>query len=448
MGAVKRFDLMEGKRAHRFSKCVLAALILACFAPVVSAQEAQAREVDVEKLLAQADAYYQKGDYKLAIGCYLESAAISQSRMNLSRSYFGLSLCYYYLGDTAAVTKYLRKVIEVDPNKEISELFYPSAFVSHFERVRSGVAGGDLAAAEKVVPPKPVPEKAEAERPKTKTEKVAEEIITEEETTKPAARKTKASGTGTAEPPPQDLEITQGVGGHWEINAHYSSWGINLVKTLFEDAIKEKIGEEIQREIVRESGTIQAGLVKLNYSQSLTFDSNGSNYGCELRYYARGLAGTYSFGLALEKTDLQLLLQGTARQEYTNGAAASVDAQAKLVSSPFSVHINFRWEVGVPEAIIRPYFLFGFGFAPLKGTFSYSYTGTFQRGELSQTIGESQEKTFDELSEDIEFNIPKVLVILQLHFGLKAQLYKGIYLLGEAGFWDGFVLRGGLAYRF
>jgi len=437
---------MEGKRAHRFSACVLAALVLAFLPRFLPAQEAQAREVDVEKLLAQADAYYQKEDYKLAIGCYLESAAISQSRMNLSRSYFGLSLCYFYLRDTGAATKYLRKVIEVDPNKEISELFYPSAFVSLFERVRSGVADTGLRAAEKVVPPKPVPEKAEAERPKTKTEKAAEEIITEEETTKPAAGKTKASGT--AEAPPQDLEITQGVGGHWEISAHYSSWGINLVKTLFEGTIKEKIGEEIQREIVRESGTIQAGLVKLDYTQNLTFDSEGSNFGCEVRYYARGLAGTYSFGLALEKTDLQLLLQGTARQEYTNGAAAAVDAQAKLVSSPFSAHINFRWDVGGPEAIIRPYFLFGFGFAPLKGTFSYSYTGTYERGGLSQSIGESQEKTFDELSEDIEFNIPKVLVILQLHFGLKAQLYKGVYLLGEAGFWDGFVLRGGLAYRF
>ena len=168
-----------------------------------------------------------------------------------------------------------------------------------------------------------------------------------------------------------------------------------------------------------------------------------------LRYYARGLAGTFSLGLALEKTDLQLLLQGTARQEFTNGAAASVDAQAKLVSSPFSDHINFRWEVGVPEARSSGRIFFvGFGFAPLKGTFSYTYSGTYQKGDLSQTIGDSQEKTFDELSEDIEFNIPNVLVILQLHFGFKAQLYKGIYLLGEAGFWDGFVLRGGLAYRF
>ena len=54
----------------------------------------------------------------------------------------------------------------------------------------------------------------------------------------------------------------------------------------------------------------------------------------------------------------------------------------------------------------------------------------------------------EELSADVDFRFPDVLVIFQLSFGLKAQLYRGLYLLGEAGIWDGIILRGGLSYRF
>jgi hypothetical protein len=32
--------------------------------------------------------------------------------------------------------------------------------------------------------------------------------------------------------------------------------------------------------------------------------------------------------------------------------------------------------------------------------------------------------------------------------GLKLDIVKGVSLLGEAGIWDGLLLRGGLAYRF
>jgi len=442
--------IKNAKRAKRF----LGAFMLGwCFLSIQSAfagQMTQLREVDVDRLLVQANSYYQKGDYKLAVGCYLEAGALSQNKMNLSQAYFGLSLCYYYLRDTADATKYMRKVVEVDPNKEISELFYPKSFVQIFNQVRTEIADKKKLTTEQVAIEKPV---------KDETKKIEEAAIKEAEDQK-AEERPKAEEKKDTQPPAktaarqplepartEEFEISEEMGGHWEINGHYSSWSINFIETLFEDALTDKLGKEIQDEIVKKSGTIQAGLVKLNYTQNLAFDSGGSSYGFEIRYFSRGRSGTFSLGLAFEKTDIKLSLDGTARQEFTSGAVASADVKSNIVTSPFSTHINFRWEVG-SNARITPYFVAGFGFAPLKGTFSYTYSGTYHKGDLIQPIADSKEKTLGELSQDIDFKIPELLVILQLHFGVKAQLYQGLSLIGEAGFWDGFVFRGGLAYRF
>jgi tetratricopeptide (TPR) repeat protein len=451
------------KNAKRAKWC-LGALILGWgFLSIQSAfagQTTQPREIDVDRLLVQANSYYQKADYKLAIGCYLEAAALSKNKMNLSQAYFGLSLCYYYLRDTANAAKYMRKVVEVDPNKEISELFYPKSFVQLFNQVQTEIADKKKLTTEQAAIEKPVPEKAEEQKPVKDEKKITEEAAIKEAEVQKTEERPKAEEKKDTQPPAktvarqpleplrtEEFEISEEMGGHWEINGHYSSWSINFIETLFEDALTDKLGKEIQDEIVKKSGTIQAGLVKLNYTQDLAFDSGGSSYGFEIRYFSRGRSGTFSLGLAFEKMDIKLSLNGKARQEFTSGAVASADVESNIVTSPFATHVNFRWEVG-SNARITPYFVAGFGFAPLKGTFSYTYSGTYHKGDLIQTIADSKEKTLVELSQDIDFKIPELLVILQLHFGVKAQLYEGLSLIGEAGFWDGFVFRGGLAYRF
>jgi tetratricopeptide (TPR) repeat protein len=428
-----------------------AAVLLLIFLGRPVAAQTQARESDVAQLLVQAEEYVKKGDDKLAIGCYLEAAALSQSRLNLSQSYFGLALCYHRLHEGTAALKYIRKVLEVDPKKEISELFYPADFVRMFNQARAeaGVAGPT----EQLVVPKPVPEKTEPS--KAEADKAARDAQAKAEAEKaraqnpPAAKPTPAMPAAAVPPPvvQEDYVAAEDRSGHWEIGAHYSKWSVNFVRSLFEDTLKSELAEEIQTQIVKKSSQIQAGLVKLNFTHDLSFDSDGSNFGLEVRYYSRGRTGTFSLGMGLEKTDLSLILAGPLTQEYSNGAKATVEASTKLVSSPFSMHVNFRWEVG-SEAILSPYFTLGFGFAPLKATLSYNFTGTFEANGYSETITDAKEKTLDELSADVDFRFPDVLVIFQMTFGLKAQLYRGLYLLGEAGIWDGIILRGGLSYRF
>jgi tetratricopeptide (TPR) repeat protein len=410
---------------------------------VFSDEMSQLKEQDAETLLRQAEAYYQKGEYKLAVGCYLEAVAIAQNPLDLSLVYFGLALNHFYLQDMASSVKWMRKTSEVDPNKEISDMFYPRNFVQLFKQIQK-----EVRETRSVSKSGPEPIK------KPDQEKI-------EEGAKPAKEKTEQTEREEPPPPPLKQRPSESIskieeataseeekGGHWEASSHYSVWTINLIKGLFEGSLTRELGEEIQNKVVKKVGSLHAGLVKSTYAQNLAFSSGGSNYGLEVRYYSKGQSGTFSLGLSLEQTHIKFTLKGPVKQEFTNGSSASVNTDAYLETNPFSVNFSFRWEFGAATSRVKPYFVLGFGFASLSGTFYYSYTGSYQYGTLQEEIPDSDSKSFEELSEDINFNIPKMLVILQLHFGIKVEIYKGLSLLGEAGIWDGFLLRAGVAYRF
>ncbi len=405
----------------------------------------QTQEEDAAVLLRQADDYYKKGDYKLAIGTYLEAAAMARTRLNLSAAYFGLSICYFYERDMASSVKWMRQTAQVDPEKPISDSFYPKSLRRSLQlgprgsqgqgpagrgdgagRARGPQAGRGRAGQERSRPDRPRPPPVSA--PERAREKPAAE---------PSSEPAEEAGFSLA---------ALFASGHWEINVHASSWTVDPVMSLLEGRLLDELSEELQNQLVKNLGSSYAGLVKAAFTPSLELDSQGGNYGLELRYFARGWAGNFSFGASIEKTRMKLMMTGSATQTFTNGASAEVEATASLETSPFSTNFGFRWEIG--RGRLRPFVTLGFGFAKLDGTVAYAYTGSYQYGSNSDAIGEEETKTFAELSEDIDFAIPKNIIILQLGLGLKLDVIKGFSLLGEAGIWDGLLLRGGLAYRF
>jgi hypothetical protein len=420
---------------------ILLALSLGAASLAAQTQE----EDDAAVLLRQADDYYKKGDYKLAIGTYLEAAAMARTRLNLSAAYFGLALCYFYERDMANSVKWMRQTANVDPGKEISEAFYPKSFVDLFNSVRQEVRAKGLPAGEmeRAVPVDRKP--AEADRAKDVP------VVVPVKTDPPPVPVAAPERTLEKPVPEPAAESAFSLGslfssGHWEVNVHTSVWTVDPVMSLIKGRLLDELSEELQNQIVKNLGSSYAGLVKAAFTPSLGLDSQGGNYGIELRYFARGWAGTFSFGASLEKTRIKLLMTGSAKQTFTNGASAQVDATASLETAPFSTNFGFRWEIG--RGRLKPFVTLGFGFAKFDGTASYAYTGSYQYGSNSDSIGEEETKTFAELSEDIDFAIPKNIIILQLGLGLKLDIVKGVSLLAEAGIWDGLLLRGGLAYRF
>jgi tetratricopeptide (TPR) repeat protein len=434
-------------RRRRILPAVIVILLMAGLQSL-AAPVPQVREDAVEKLLTQGDTYYRQGKYSLAIGTYLEAAGRSKSPLNLSAAYFGLSLCCFYQRDSANSLKWIRRTLGVDPNKEISSTFYPQAFYRLFQQGRQEMLARNktaaLPAAEDAAKPAP-----RIEPPPATVEERPAPVIRREN---PPADE-RANVPTRRDPAPLETAAAAAVaeadkGGHWEINGHYSHWTVNPVISIFKGTLTDKLANEIQNEIDKKLRSSHAGLVSAQFSPNLTLNSSGTNYGLELRYFTTGWAGTFSIGAAIESTQLSLSLSGTPQQIFTNGTVADAVVSAELKTVPLlTTNFNFRWEIG--RGRLRPYFVFGLGFGKLDGTFSYSYSGTYRYSSLQEEIpAASATKDFATLSEDIDFKIPKMFVILQLHFGLKLELIKGASLLAEAGIWDGLLLRGGLAFRF
>jgi hypothetical protein len=381
------------------------------------AQTAQDRENRALSLIMQADDLYAKGSYDKAVELYRQASVTGVSRLNLSRAYLGLSLCHFYLNDTASAKADILKVLEIDPQREVSSLFHPQTFVDLFEQVRRENADR----LGKWQPPADLGEPA-AGQPSAKPGQ--------------GPRVTAVAGGQSIGP----------RGGHWEIGFHYSSWGVNLVKSLFEDPLLKSVSNEIRQNMNAQLDALAPGyLTPSSDSHGLAFDSEGKNYGAEVRYYPRGRRGSMSVGFSIEQTTIKLFANGPVTQNYTDGSSATVDGEAAVETNPVTLNLSFRWDF-IPTSRVTPYFVFGLGLGPLNGDVRYTYAGSYSRGSQQLSITGDWTETFDQLRADEDISLD-LMLMAHAAFGVKAEVIRGIVLVAEAGFWDGLILRGGLAFR-
>ena len=252
----------------------------------------------------------------------------------------------------------------------------------------------------------------------------------------------------------QQIETASQVGmfkeyrtGRFEVSVHFGSWSLNPLQKMFEEELIDSIGDEVRDEVRKQAKALQPGLVEGGFDHSLALDSSGTNFGLEIRYYPKGRWGAISFGLSLEKTNMRMAIGGPLRQEFDNGAYAEVEAEGYIDLSPVTTNLSVRWDFA-PRWLVSPYLVFGLGVAALNGDVGYSYDGSLEWAGPSETLTDSDVKTFKEMEEDIDFNIPNIFVLVQMNLGLRAVIMKHLTLNLEAGFWDGIVIRGGLGARF
>jgi hypothetical protein len=261
-----------------------------------------------------------------------------------------------------------------------------------------------------------------------------------------------------------DLNMTAAESGQWEFNVHYSLWSINLVRPLIEDAMGDLLEDNLRDKFMEEIRRDYPSARETAYSQQIQFDSNGRNYGFELRWFPGGHRGSFSLGLAVEKTtmkigfptiDAQMSAEVPEFPGRTGNFTGSVE-NATLELKPLSYHLSFRWEI-VPRAQIHPFVTFGVGMFMVgdleKGSFYAAWRGDFVVPGISsrhyEGIEDKTVKDFIDESKDEgdEVKLPGVLPFLQLTLGLRGKISKNLHLLAEVGVWNGLILRGGIALR-
>ncbi len=222
--------------------------------------------------------------------------------------------------------------------------------------------------------------------------------------------------------------------GEWEIGIHYSHWSINVAKPFIEDNFVDAF----------ENYDPQKG--------DLSFDSNGNNYGLEVRFFPGGKNGAFSIGLAYDRNNFKGSLSGSYEEQDNFGNRAVVNGEGAFEMNPHSFNLSLRWDI-FPAARVHPYIGLGFGFGPLNGTLTMKTTTTTYIGGQTFTETETEELTLKEAIEEIEQEEGEefplgFFPIVYLHLGVRGEIVPNLYLLGEVAIYDGIIFRGGLALRF
>ena len=252
--------------------------------------------------------------------------------------------------------------------------------------------------------------------------------------------------------------------GHWELGFHYSRWSLNLVKPYVEDSLNDTVASDLKDKFLEDIRADFPSLLERGYSQRTVFDSSGDNYGAEVRYYPAGAGGSFSVGLSVERTTMRVAIPEAAGTLELEDAVShrtgtfTGNASGEFLLKPLSFHLSLRWDI-FPSAGLHPYVTFGVGASTAKAidtaTYAYAYTGTLSvPGGPSRQYADGESKTLRQLIDEEEargedFVLPVNFVpFVQLNVGLKGRVMDNVYVLVDAGVWDGFLARAGLAFRF
>lgn len=247
--------------------------------------------------------------------------------------------------------------------------------------------------------------------------------------------------------------------GHWEFNFHYSGWTLNfltsgLVDKAVTSGMKSKILDNIQEDY--------PNYQERDYSQTMNYSSSGHNCGFEVRYYPAGEKGSFSLGLAVEKSSFSATISNLSSTMHVTDSSSGMTgtytgtASASGSSKPLSLLLNVRWDI-FPTSRIHPYVTFGVGASTVKSfldtKYAYEYSGTLVNSDsTTDEFSSSESKTLRDLRNDNlaegKSDLPvRFMPFVQLNIGIKARLVGRLYALADFGILNGILFRGGLAYR-
>jgi hypothetical protein len=243
------------------------------------------------------------------------------------------------------------------------------------------------------------------------------------------------------------LVFDEGIEGKLEIEIHYGYWTLDLFKGFFEKDLTRSLSDEIAKEIgiqINESGH---DVGRIDHDHDLVFDSSGSVYGLELRFYPGGRYSSFSLGVSIDMTHMKATVEGPVTVQFDDGTYAEMDAVGIVDLNPLFTNFSFRWDFK-PEWTVTPYFVLGLGVAALNGEVSYNYNGIYHWA-LGEEYHEDEDiRDIKEAEEDTDVNLPNILPLLQINLGVRGEVVPHLHLRAEVGIWDGLILRAGIAYKF
>lgn len=218
---------------------------------------------------------------------------------------------------------------------------------------------------------------------------------------------------------------------NWEFGVHTSVWGMGYFIVSPEDDA---------------SGALDA------YDGPIEFDTHGYNYGVSVRFFPSGKEGSFSVGFSYQRNYFNADLNGSYSEPIENGTVTKTGS-GYVELRPHSFNLDVRWEI-IPSSILHPYAGMGFGIGPQNGNIVFTTITETDKGGSITTEKVTEELTLKEAIKKIEqgrdgdYFMVGFFPIIYLSLGLRAEVFRDFYLLGELAIYNGFTARAGLAFRY
>lgn len=222
---------------------------------------------------------------------------------------------------------------------------------------------------------------------------------------------------------------------NWEFGIHYSYWGMGYFIVNPENDVSDAFDA---------------------YDGPIEFDTYGHNIGFSLRFFPGGKRGSFSVGFSYERNYFNADIRGSYSETIANGVIAKT-GDGYIDLTPHSFNLDVRWEI-LPSSRLHPYAGIGVGIGPQRGNIVFTTVTNTNIGGSITSETETEELTLKEAIRKIErerkekegedYYMVDFFPILYFNLGLRAELARNFYLMGEVAIYDGFIARGGIAFRF
>ena len=192
------------------------------------------------------------------------------------------------------------------------------------------------------------------------------------------------------------------------------------------------------------------------YDGPIEFDTYGHNYGFSLRYFPGGKQGSFSIGISYERNYFNADINGSYTETTASGTITK-SGSGYIDLSPHSFNVDVRWEI-LPSSKLHPYVGIGLGIGPQRGDIVFTTVTETDTGGVITTETVTEELTLKEAirkieqeqekDEDEDYYMVDFFPIVYLNLGLRAEVARNFFLLGEVAIYDGFIARGGVSFRF
>lgn len=241
----------------------------------------------------------------------------------------------------------------------------------------------------------------------------------------------------------------------FEVEIHGAAWSVTPIARIFDEKLDEIFSDEILYSLnfALRSSPISIDPSEIDYTRDFNYSSVGYYYGAAVRYYPKGGASRFVFGLSVDKTYVEV--RGST--DFTQNVIPSLKANGTgmIRMQPIVANLHFQYHFTEIKKI-TPYMTFGLGAGLLNKTnekvnsFQFDLNTSFRLFGVETSFPANFTYSFEEIEDRSggRTNIPQVMPLVNLAFGAKAYVSNVANINLEVGIYNGLAAKLGAAMRF